>query len=160
MSFAGVGERSSDSGIELYQMFSFRRRKPASPTSPEPNSTMLLGSGVVPAAAAADGEIFRRNGAYGVLIGNRRAAWGVASDATILIPVNRIAAGDSSVSQSQVVPLATYFRDVEVRHCDQVDVVAKVVYVTEIGRSGYCCWPYQSPQSFRSHSQDRNTGQY
>src|ERR1039458_5075411 len=41
-------EQQTPARLPKNQRFSLRRRTPASPTSPEPNSRMLLGSGVVP----------------------------------------------------------------------------------------------------------------
>lgn len=56
----------------------------------------------------------------------------MAADAAILIPVKRVTVGDSSVGQSQLVPGAIYFWDVEIRNRDQVNVETKGVGVKKL----------------------------
>src|SRR5271166_3772197 len=64
-------------------------------------------------APAADGECFARNRAYGTFRGHGRATCATAACAAILIPEDRIAAGDNRVLQVQPVSHALKLGDVE-----------------------------------------------
>ena len=89
-------------GRHTPQKRSLQRSTPTSAKIPEPSKRHAAGfrgttaaAGVAYASAApSNGERFRGNRAHGTLGGLRGAAVRMAADAAVLIPVNRVAAGD------------------------------------------------------------------
>src|SRR5271157_3610999 len=79
------------------------------------------------AAAAANCESFRRNRADGTLGRTRWAARAAAAFAAILIPEDRVAAGDGRVLQVEPVAGAASGSYIQAGHCDRVNVVAILV---------------------------------
>src|SRR5208283_5209852 len=77
--------------------------------------------------AAADRERFARNRAYGTFRGHRRAACATAALAAVLIPEDRVAAGNDRVLQVEPVSGTRSHGDVEARRGDQVNVVAVLI---------------------------------
>src|SRR5271165_1641272 len=78
-------------------------------------------------APAADRECFARNRAYGAFRGHGRAARATAAFAAVLIPEDRIAAGDGRVLQVEPVAGAASGSYIQAGHCDRVNVVAILV---------------------------------
>src|ERR1022692_2886378 len=118
-------------------MFSLRRRMPARPTRPDPNSMDAAGfRSMSVGSVAGDSERFRRNRAIDGLIGRRRAAPGLAARAAVLIPVDRIAGRSDRIRQGEPIPIGPH--EIDVREDLEVNLlnVNAILVDAQIGATG------------------------